>query len=67
MAACIVFVLSGAAPSREMLRERHQVRNGFIVAVVALGAIAVVEAVLLTLGHVQHLEDEVEPHPPAED
>jgi hypothetical protein len=41
VAACIVFVLSGAAPSREMLRERHQVRNGFIVAIVALVIISI--------------------------
>jgi uncharacterized hydrophobic protein (TIGR00271 family) len=41
VAACIVFVLSGAAPSRELLRERHQVRNGFIVAVFALVIISI--------------------------
>ncbi len=41
VAACIVFVLSGAAPSREMLRERHQVRNGFIAAVIALVVISI--------------------------
>ena len=29
------------APSREMLRERHRVRNGFIAAVVALVIIAI--------------------------
>jgi uncharacterized membrane protein len=40
VAACVVFTLSGAAPSRELLRERHRVRNGFIGAVVALGIIA---------------------------
>jgi uncharacterized hydrophobic protein (TIGR00271 family) len=39
--ACIVFVLFGAAPSREMLRERHRFRNGFIAAILALGAIAI--------------------------
>jgi uncharacterized hydrophobic protein (TIGR00271 family) len=39
--ACIVFILSGATPSREMLRERHRLRNGFIVALVALGVIAI--------------------------
>ena len=41
VAACIVFVLSGAAPSREMLRERHRVRNGFVAAVVALVVISI--------------------------
>jgi uncharacterized hydrophobic protein (TIGR00271 family) len=41
VAACIVFTLSGAAPSREMIRERHRVRNGFIAAVVALVIIAI--------------------------
>jgi uncharacterized hydrophobic protein (TIGR00271 family) len=41
VAACIVFVLSGAAPSRELLRERHQVRNGFVVAVFALVIISI--------------------------
>jgi uncharacterized hydrophobic protein (TIGR00271 family) len=39
--ACVVFVLSGDAPSREMLRERHRLRNGFIVALVALGFISI--------------------------
>lgn len=32
----------------------------FVAAVVALGAIAVVEAVLMTLGHVEHIEHEIE-------
>ncbi len=41
VAACIVFALSGAAPSREMLVERHRVRNGFAFALVALGIIAI--------------------------
>ena len=41
VAACVVFTLSGAAPSREMLRERHRVRNGFILAVIALVIISV--------------------------
>jgi uncharacterized hydrophobic protein (TIGR00271 family) len=41
VAACVVFTLSGAAPSRELLRERHQVRNGFIAAVVALVIISI--------------------------
>jgi hypothetical protein len=31
-----------------------------VAAVVALGAIAVVEAILMTLGHVQHIEDDLE-------
>ena len=39
--ACIVFVLAGAAPSREMLRERHRLRTGFIAAVVALVIVAI--------------------------
>ncbi|HYO42885.1 MAG TPA: DUF389 domain-containing protein [Candidatus Limnocylindrales bacterium] len=39
--ACIVFVLSGATPSREMLRERHRLHSGFIVALVALVAITI--------------------------
>jgi uncharacterized hydrophobic protein (TIGR00271 family) len=39
--ACAVFVLFGAAPSREMLRERNRLRNGFIAAVIALGVIAI--------------------------
>ncbi len=39
--ACVVFVLSGVTPSREMLRERHRLRNGFIVAVVALVIVAI--------------------------
>ncbi|MEI8333794.1 MAG: DUF389 domain-containing protein [Chloroflexota bacterium] len=34
--ACIVFILFGAAPSAAMLRERHRLRTGFIVAFVAL-------------------------------
>jgi uncharacterized hydrophobic protein (TIGR00271 family) len=38
--ACVVFVLAGAAPSREMLRERHRLRNGFVVAMVALVIVA---------------------------
>jgi uncharacterized hydrophobic protein (TIGR00271 family) len=38
--ACIVFVLSGAAPSREMLRERHQLRNRFSAAVISLVIVA---------------------------
>jgi uncharacterized hydrophobic protein (TIGR00271 family) len=39
--ACIVFVISGAAPSREMLRERNRLRNGFIAAVFALIVVAI--------------------------
>ena len=39
--ACVVFVLAGAAPSREMLRERHRLRNGFIAAMVALVIVAI--------------------------
>jgi uncharacterized hydrophobic protein (TIGR00271 family) len=39
--ACLVFVLSGAAPSREMLRERHRLGAGFVVAVGALVLVAV--------------------------
>jgi hypothetical protein len=35
----------------------------FVAAVVALGAIAVVEAILVTLGHVQHIEDDLEATP----
>jgi uncharacterized hydrophobic protein (TIGR00271 family) len=38
--ACLVFVLSGAAPSREMIRERNRLRNGFVLALVALAVIA---------------------------
>ncbi len=38
--ACIVFVLLGAAPSREMLRERRRLRNGFVAAILALAVIA---------------------------
>lgn len=39
--ACIVFVLAGVAPSREMLRERHRLRNGFILAVGVLVIVAI--------------------------
>jgi uncharacterized hydrophobic protein (TIGR00271 family) len=39
--ACVVFVVFGAAPSREMLRERHRLRNGFFGAVVALVLISI--------------------------
>jgi hypothetical protein len=41
VAACVVFALTGAAPSRQMLRERNRVRNGFILAIVALAIIAI--------------------------
>ena len=41
VAACVVFALAGATPDRAMLRERHRVRNGMIVAVVALVVIAI--------------------------
>jgi hypothetical protein len=40
VAACVVFTLSGAAPSREMLRERRRVRVGVAAAVVALVVIS---------------------------
>jgi hypothetical protein len=36
----------------------------FLAGVVALGAVAIVEAVLLTLGHVSHIEQDLEPRPP---
>jgi uncharacterized hydrophobic protein (TIGR00271 family) len=39
--ACVVFLIFGDAPSPELLRERHRLRNGFIVAMVALVAIAI--------------------------
>jgi len=39
--ACMVFVLFGAAPSREMLRERSRLRNGFVAAVIALIVVAI--------------------------
>ncbi len=39
--ACVVFVLAGVTPSREMLRERHRLRNGFILAVIALVIVAI--------------------------
>jgi hypothetical protein len=41
VAACVVFTLSGAVPSREMIRERNLVRNGFVAAVIALVIIAI--------------------------
>jgi uncharacterized hydrophobic protein (TIGR00271 family) len=45
VAACVVFTLAGALPSREMFRERHRVRNGFIAAVIALVIISIPLAV----------------------
>jgi uncharacterized hydrophobic protein (TIGR00271 family) len=41
VAACTVFVLYGAAPSREMLRERNRLRNAFVAAIIALVIIAI--------------------------
>jgi uncharacterized hydrophobic protein (TIGR00271 family) len=41
VAACTVFTLAGAAPSREMLRERSRMRNGFIAAGILLVAISI--------------------------
>ena len=38
--ACVVFILFGAAPGREMLRERRRLRNGFLAAILALAVIA---------------------------
>ncbi len=37
--ACVVFVLCGAGPSRDMLQQRHRLRTGFVV---ALGALVVI-------------------------
>jgi len=39
--ACVVFVLAGAGPSREMVEARHRLKNGFVAALVALAVIAV--------------------------
>lgn len=39
--ACIVFVLAGAGPSRELVAERNRLRNAFVAAVIALVAISV--------------------------
>jgi uncharacterized hydrophobic protein (TIGR00271 family) len=39
--ACVVFVIFGNSPTVEQLRERHRLRNGFIVAMAALAIIAV--------------------------
>jgi uncharacterized membrane protein len=39
--ACIVFILFGAAPSRDMLRDRVRLRNGFLVAILALVVVAI--------------------------
>ena len=41
VSASTVFALAGAAPDAAMLRERNRVRNGFILAIVALCIIAV--------------------------
>lgn len=41
VAACVVFALAGATPDRRMLRERHRVRNGMVIAVIALVIIAI--------------------------
>jgi len=41
VAACVVFALAGATPDRAMLRERHRVRNGMVLAVIALVIIAI--------------------------
>jgi uncharacterized hydrophobic protein (TIGR00271 family) len=41
VAACVVFALAGATPDRAMLRERHRVRNGMVIAVVALVMISI--------------------------
>jgi uncharacterized hydrophobic protein (TIGR00271 family) len=41
VAACLVFVLAGAAPSRDMIRERHRVRNSVSIAMVALVLVAI--------------------------
>jgi uncharacterized hydrophobic protein (TIGR00271 family) len=39
--ACIVFIVFGAAPTPAMLRERHRLRNGLIVSVIALVIISI--------------------------
>lgn len=41
VAACVVFTLSGSAPSRELRRERGRMRNGFIGAVILLAVISI--------------------------
>lgn len=41
VAACVVFTLSGAAPSRELRRERARMRNGIIGGVAFLAIVAV--------------------------
>ena len=41
VAACVVFALAGATPDRALMRERHRVRNGMIIAVIALVIIAI--------------------------
>jgi uncharacterized hydrophobic protein (TIGR00271 family) len=54
VAACVVFALAGATPDRALLRERHRVRNGMIVAVVALVIIAT-PLVLTGIGRVHDM------------
>ncbi len=39
--ASVIFALSGALPSREMLRERHRLRNGLIIAILGLVAVSI--------------------------
>ena len=39
--ASIIFALFGALPSREMLRERHRLRNGLIIASIGLVAVSI--------------------------
>jgi hypothetical protein len=39
--ACIVFVIFGNAPSITQMRERHRLRNGFLLAVVMLIIVAI--------------------------
>jgi len=41
VAASIVFILGGAAPSRTQFRERRRLRNGFIVAMLGLVVISI--------------------------
>ena len=53
--AVTVFVIFGATPSREMINERHRLRNGFIVAIFAL----VVIALPLVWHGVEELQDTI--------
>ena len=41
VAATIVFILAGAVPSRELIRERRRLRAGFAAAIIALVAVTV--------------------------